>query len=438
MLCLDQRSDGGVGFYVHVRTRCVLALDVAQFALAGSLVHHPLAAVPLQRQLHHAQGLAPRAGHHGGHTVDGACLVVHAGQVEAGGGGRVGEHAVLVAHHHRIDARHLRQVQAGVFHGGRVRRAIEPAVQQRHHNVGALGAQLGHVLGGRLHRAFGVDLAFQVALVPVHDAGGGEADHADLDGQLDFLAIGALGHHRALQQRVGLHQRLLGLAAVHVGQHSGVARTGAFLGGVHAVHVQPAAQHLVQERQAVVELVVAQRARIKAQRAHGLVHGQLLRAGDGADGGFVVSQRGALDGVAVVYQQGVGKFLSGCAHQRGGAFEAVGLVLGQLEVVVAAHIEVQVGRLQHCQGSRGTCVGIAVAIAAAASGQGCSQRHHAQRGSAARHMPQHAGACGAENRGLDQHGQPKKNKTASVGTAFDSGVTGVWRTPPGVVQGTEA
>ncbi len=438
MLRLDQRSDGGVGFYVHVRARCILALDVAQLALAGSLVDHPFGAVPLQRQLHHAQGLAPGAGHHGGHTVDGARLVVHAGQVEAGGGCGVREHAVLVAHHHRVNARHLRQVQARVLHGGRVRRAIEPAVQQRHHNVGALGAQLGHVLGGRLHRAFGVDLAFQVALVPVHDAGGGEADHADLDGQLHFLAIGALGHQRALQQRVGLHQRLLGLAAVHVGQYGGVTCARAFLGGVHTVHVQPTAQHLVQEGQAVVELVVAQRARVKTQSAHGLVHGQLLRAGDGADGGFVVGQRGALDGVAVVHQQGVGKFFARRAHQRGGALKAVGLVFSELEVVVAAHVEVQIGRLQHRQRGCGPRIGIAVAIAAAASGQGCSQHHHAQHGSAARHMPQHAGACGAENRGLDQHGQPKKNKTASVGTAFDSGVTGVWHTPPGVVQATEA
>ena len=118
VLRLDQRSDGGVGFYVHVRARCILALDVAQLALAGSLVDHPFGTIPLQRQLHHAQGLAPGAGHHGGHTVDGARLVVHAGQVEAGGGCGVGEHAVLVAHHHGINARHLGQVQARVLHGG--------------------------------------------------------------------------------------------------------------------------------------------------------------------------------------------------------------------------------------------------------------------------------------------------------------------------------
>ena len=94
--------------------------------------------------------------------------------------------------------------------------------------------------------------------------------------------------------------------------------------------MQAAAQHLVQKRQAVVELVVAQRAGVKAQRAHGLVHGQLLRAGDGVDGGFVVGQRRALDGVAVVHQQRIGKLLARGAHQRGRALKAIALVLGQL------------------------------------------------------------------------------------------------------------
>ena len=376
MLRLDQRGDGRVGIHGHRRARSVLALDVAQLALAGGFVDHPLGAIPLQRELHHTQGLAPGAGHHRWHAVDGARLVVHPRQLEAGDGRRVGEHAVLVAHHHRIDASHLRQVQAGVLHGGRIRRAVQPAVQKSHHEVSALGAQFGHVLVGRLHRAFGSDLAFEVALVPVHDARRGEADHADLDGQLHVLAIRALGHQGALQQRVGLHQRLLGLVADHIGQHHREARASALLGAIHAVHIQAAAQHLVQKGQAVVEFVVAEGARVKAQGAHGLVHRQLLRAGDGVDGGFVVGQRRALDGVAVVHQQRIGKLLARGAHQRGRALKAIALVLGQLEVVVAAHVEVQVGGLQHGQRGRGARIVIAV-VAATASSQRSRQCHHA-------------------------------------------------------------
>ncbi|MPM43882.1 hypothetical protein SDC9_90559 [bioreactor metagenome] len=110
---------------------------------------------------------------------------------------------------------------------------------------------------------------------------------------------------------------------------------------------------MVEERQAVVEFVIAQSARVKTQRAHGLVHRQLLRARNRLHHRFVVRQRGALDGVAVVHQQRVGKLLARRTHQRGGALEAVALVFGQLEVVVAAHIEVQVGGLQHRQCRRG-------------------------------------------------------------------------------------
>ena len=57
-------------------------------------------------------GPCPRAGHHGGHTVDGAALWSTPDRLKLGWP-RCREHAVLVAHHHRINARHLGQVQAG-------------------------------------------------------------------------------------------------------------------------------------------------------------------------------------------------------------------------------------------------------------------------------------------------------------------------------------
>lgn len=268
-------------------------------------------------------------------------------------GRQVGENAVLMAHDHGIDTGHLGQIQDGVFHGGRVGGTVHAAVQQGHDHIGALGAQLGHIFAGSLHRALGIDLAFKIALVPVHDARRGEADHADLDGQLDFLAIAALGHHGALQHGIGLNQRLLGLAAVYVGQYGRIAVARAFLAGIYAIHIQASAQHLVEKGQTVVEFVIAQRARVKAQRAHGLVHGQLLRAGYGLYLGLVVSQSRALDGVAVVHQQRVGKFLASRTDQRGRALEAIGLVFGQLEIVIAAHIEVQIRGLQNGQRRRG-------------------------------------------------------------------------------------
>src|SRR5690606_32970783 len=63
------------------------------------------------------------------------------------------------------------------------------------------------------------------------------------------------------------------------------------------------------------------------------------------------------------------------ADQRGGALEAVGRVFGQLEVVVAADVEVQVGRGQQGQLRRGAFLRggrrgrrIAVVIIVAATG----------------------------------------------------------------------
>src|SRR3546814_17331313 len=87
----------------------------------------------------------------------------------------------------------------------------------------------------------------------------------------------------------------------------------------------------------------AQRAGVELQHRHRFVYGRLGRARDGSDLVLVVGQRRALDGIAVVHQQRIGKFLARGADQRGGPFEAIGGIVGQLEVVVAAQVEMQVG-----------------------------------------------------------------------------------------------
>ena len=214
-----------------------------------------------------------------------------------------------------------------------------------------------------------------MALVPVHDAGRGKADHANLDRQLHGLAIFVGGVQFALQQHIGRHQRRLGLGAQHVGQRHRETGTSALFAGVHALYLQAAAEYLVEIRQAVVELMVAQRARIELEHAHGLVHGQLLLAGDGRNLRLVIGQRRALDGVAVVHQQGVGEIAARLADERCRALKTVGGIVGQLEVVVAADVEVQIGRLQHGQSRRGRLA--AVRATAATSAQ---QRSTGQRG----------------------------------------------------------
>ncbi|MCY1378573.1 hypothetical protein D9M69_662180 [compost metagenome] len=98
--------------------------------------------------------------------------------------------------------------------------------------------------------------------------------------------------------------------------------------------------------------------------------------------GLVVGQGGALDGVAVVEQQGVGVLLARIGDQRGRAVQAVALVFGQLVVVVTQHVGVQVRGAQDGHVQRGTCrhaggrrcVGRVVVIVAAAGGQARQQR----------------------------------------------------------------
>ena len=106
--------------------------------------------------------------------------------------------------------------------------------------------------------------------------------------------------------------------------------------------------------EAVVELVVAQRRRVVADGVHGLGHRVHGPAGDRVDLGVVVGQRRALDRVAGVEQERVGRPPLG-AHRRhqggdlGQADVVVGrvVVLGVLEVVPVEDVAVGVRRAQH-------------------------------------------------------------------------------------------
>jgi len=60
-----------------------------------------------------------------------------------------------------------------------------------------------------------------------------------------------------------------------------------------------------------------------------------------------VGQCGALDRVAVIEEQRVRKFRARLPDQACGTFEADVRVLGELEIIVAENVRMQVGRLQH-------------------------------------------------------------------------------------------
>jgi hypothetical protein len=98
---------------------------------------------------------------------------------------------------------------------------------------------------------------------------------------------------------------------------------------------------------------------------------------------LVIGQGRALDGVAVVEQQGVGVLFARIGDQRGRAVHAVAFVLGQLVVVVAQHVGMQVGGAEDGHVQRGTLGHarlrrrlrrVTVVIIAATGGQARQQR----------------------------------------------------------------
>ena len=150
----------GLASTVTMAPAAFFALDVAQLALAGGLVDHPLGRfVPLQRQLHHAQGPAPGLAITAGTPLTVPALRSTPGRLKLGWL-RCGEHAVLVAHHHGINARHLDGTSPGSpwWPSGRQcrdRRACSATT------MSAPWRAARHVLVGGFHGAFRVDLAFR-------------------------------------------------------------------------------------------------------------------------------------------------------------------------------------------------------------------------------------------------------------------------------------
>ena len=95
--------------------------------------------------------------------------------------------------------------------------------------------------------------------------------------------------------------------------------------------------------------MVAQCASVKTNGIHGLVGGQLLVAGQRADHRLVVGQGRALDGVAVVDQQVIGKVDSGLFDQRSRALQPQTFILSQFEIVVTDDIGMEIRGFQNGQ-----------------------------------------------------------------------------------------
>ena len=208
-----------------------------------------------------------------------------------------------------------------------------------------LRLQLRQVLLRRLHHAAHGHPAFELLLVPLQDRRRRKADDAHLQRHRQLAAVRGVGLDGLAHHRPRLEQRLAVARAGHVGQHQREVRPGAALGGA-AVDVHRRAGDLRQERQAVVELVIAGGGAVVADAVHGAIDRQLLLAAHRLGQRLVVGQHRALDGVAIVEQEGVGKLPARLADQRHGALVAQRRVGFELVVVVAEDVGVQVGGFQ--------------------------------------------------------------------------------------------
>mmetsp|Transcript_23568 Transcript_23568/g.41670 ORF Transcript_23568/g.41670 Transcript_23568/m.41670 type:complete len:359 (+) Transcript_23568:1062-2138(+) len=313
LLAVHQRCDGAVLVPFGDRPRLGHVVD-----------DPPAAAVALQHQIDQAQMRAPKPAHGRRFAMNGARR--HINRWHVGIAGR-GEDLVMVARQHRVDAINRRQRDRGVFHPVAVICRTNARMAKGDDDVGPLFFHQGHQCAGRIHDIAGVDVAFKVAAVPVHDLGRDKADEAHLDHMRVSVAI----RDRVVEDHEGRHEGFVSsgrapLFRRHVCTHNREIRTRE---GFH------------QKIKAIVKFVIAQRGRIKAHSVHGcddrmavaLFHAPLVSD--------VIAHRVALKEVAIVDQHGVGRLRPDAFDDRGRAGQTH-RVTGPVGVVV-------VGKDMHMQ-----------------------------------------------------------------------------------------
>ena len=244
-----------------------------------------------------------------------------------------------------VDAGLLGQIPVRVFHLAAVGRDVDTAVRNRDDEVDIPRAQFRQVFARSLDQSLGVDLAFEVALVPIHDRRRGEPNDTDADRRLDLAAIGCMDFYLPLQHRVRRIYWLVVARAECVCEHQRVVGSLA-VPSADAIDIHRVTGDLGEKGQAIVEFVVADRAAVVVQGIHRAIHREFLIAAERFHQRLVVGQRSALNGVTGVEQQGVRKLHARLLDQGRHALETEGGIVGQPVVVVTADIRMDVGRFQ--------------------------------------------------------------------------------------------
>jgi hypothetical protein len=220
---------------------------------------------------------------------------------------------------------------------------------QRHHQIRTRLARGGGPGGGGLHHVARLGHTVEVRPIPDRDLRRRKPDHADTDRQ----GLSVLSDQRALQHHEGRAQQAVIAGRLAAPAHD-IRRHDGKLG---------IRQRAVEESEAEVEFVVAQRDGVIFQRVHRSDHRVDVARRKTPVPGDVVAQRAALKKVAIVEQQAVRRLGPQPRDQPAGARQAKRVAGLVGVIVVGQHVDMQIsGREQpqvHRAGSRLRCFGLA-------------------------------------------------------------------------------
>jgi len=293
----------------------------------------PGTAVAFQHQVDEAEMGAPESAHDAGLAGDRALGVVDAGHAVKFRSRKI---EMAVTGDDGVDARN------GGERNGRIFKVFGPVLLadarmgQGDDDVGAVLAHLRNPGFGRLDDVAGGGVAGQVTGIPGHDLRRDKADQADPD---LMPGAGAIGDG-AVNDDIRLEEQII------------VARIGGerALGQIGADHWEVGAgDDLEHEVEAIVELVIAERAAVITQHIHGgnhRVHVAFLHA---ALIGDVVTHRISLQEIAIVDEDRVAGLGADLVDDRGGAGQSHAVVGLVAVIIIRKDMHMQVGGFHDAQ-----------------------------------------------------------------------------------------
>ena len=242
---------------------------------------------------------------------------------------------MAVSGHDGVNALNRRQRHRGVLHPVAVIGRADAGVRQRNNDVCAFLLHLRHIGAGAFDDVTRLHVAFQMFAVPVHHLRRHKSNQPDLDRVRFACAIGQF----AIKDHIGRQQRLI------------LARrsTGLF-GNIGADHGEPGpGQRFHQERDPIVEFVIAQGRGIKAHGVHRRDDRVLVAFFHTALIGDVIAHRVALQEIPIVHQQRIGRLCADVIDQRCGAGKAQRIHRFVAIIIIRKHMHVQISGFHQAQ-----------------------------------------------------------------------------------------